>query len=389
MARNADVVVIGAGSIGTAVTYALSKAGAKVILVEAGDIAEGTSGKCDGNILVSDKMPGYDVALAKKSQDMFPKLSDELSYDVEWSQNGSLQMIENETEMAQAHEYAKGLAASEIPVRILTQQQCREDEPLMSHHVIGGLEVDCDGAVQPMALCFGYANAAKKLGAKVLNQTVVSGIERDENGRVSKVITSNGDIICENIVNSAGVWSKEIGAFVGLDIPVRPRQGHVLVSERTFKVARRKVVEFGYLMAKFQGSDYKRDVPPDVLEYAIAFVFEPTHSSNFLLGSSRRYVGFDTMAHPEVMKAQAARAIHFFPCIKNINIIRTYVGLRPSTADHFPIVSGTDVPGFYIATGHEGDGIGLAPISGEIICSLITGTPTDFDISPLDFNRFA
>lgn len=389
MTKNADVVVIGGGAIGTAILYALAKTGASVILVEAGDIAEGTSSKCDGNVLISDKMPGYDAMLAKRSQDLFPTLSDEIGYDIEWTRRGSMLMIENETEMAQAVEYGKGLADSGIPVRMMNQKEVREDEPLISPHVIGGLEVQCDGSLYPMALCYGLTLAAERLGAKVMRHTGVTAIERDGKGRVSKVVTTGGDILTGNIVNCAGIWAKEIGQMVGLQIPVESRQGQILVSEQTFPVARRKVVEFGYLMAKFQGGEYKRDVPPDVEEYGVAFVFEPTHANNFLMGSSRRFVGRDTRCHIGVMKAIANRAKHFFPIMKDIKIIRAYAGLRPYTPDHMPIVSGTDIPGFYIATGHEGDGISLSLVTAEIISGLINNRPIDMDLAPLDFGRYA
>jgi len=90
-----------------------------------------------------------------------------------------------------------------------------------------------------------------------------------------------------------------------------------------------------------------------------------------------------------VMKALAERAVHFFPVMKDINIIRAYAGLRPFMPDHFPIVSDTPVPGFYISTGHEGDGIGLSLISAEIMANIICGKKQRIDIAPLSFNRFA
>ena len=389
MPKSVDVVVIGGGVVGTAVLYALAKTGAKALLVESGDIAEGTSSKCDGNVLISDKMPGYDAMLAKRSQDMFASLSDEIGYDIEWTRKGSLNLIENETEMAQAVEYCEGLAACGIPARMLDQREVREDVPLVSPHVIGGLEVACDGSLYPMAVCFGLAAASQRLGAEIWRFAEATAIERDEAGRVSKVVTTAGSVLTRNVVNCAGVWAKEIGRMVGLDIPVEARQGQILVSEQTFPVARRKVVEFGYLMAKFQGAAYKRDVPPEVEEHGVAFVFEPTRAENFLIGSSRRFTGRDTRCHIGVMRALAARAMHFFPVMKDIKIIRGYAGLRPYTPDHMPIVSGTDVPGFYIAAGHEGDGIGLSLVTAEIISGLVRGKPADLDLTPLSFSRYA
>ncbi|MCK4682813.1 FAD-binding oxidoreductase, partial [Candidatus Bipolaricaulota bacterium] len=85
----------------------------------------------------------------------------------------------------------------------------------------------------------------------------------------------------------------------------------------------------------------------------------------------------------------ARRALRFFPTIRDIHIIRSYAGLRPHTPDHLPIVSPVPaVPGLYIAAGHEGDGIGLAPITGKLMSEMITGEPTSIATEPLKLDRF-
>jgi sarcosine oxidase subunit beta len=153
-------------------------------------------------------------------------------------------------------------------------------------------------------------------------------------------------------------------------------------------VAKRKITEFGYIMAKFEKLDYRRDVSPEMEKYGIALVFEPTAALNFIIGSSRQFVGMDTTCDPAVLKAMAQRAIRFFPVLKDIKIIRTYAGLRPYTPDHMPIISNTRIPGFYIATGHEGNGIGLSLITGKLITQMICRLKPDISVEPLRFDRF-
>jgi sarcosine oxidase subunit beta len=76
--------------------------------------------------------------------------------------------------------------------------------------------------------------------------------------------------------------------------------------------------------------------------------------------------------------------------MKNINVIRAYAGLRPYVSDHFPIISAVEeVPGFYIAAGHEGDGIGLAPLTGKLMSQLILDREPLLPIERLSFSRFA
>jgi sarcosine oxidase subunit beta len=381
-----DVAVIGAGSIGSSMAYYNAKNGASVALIDSGDIAAGTSSRCDGNILVSDKMPGFDAQFTKMSQDMFDGLAKELDYPIEWTRKGSLILIESEAEMEAAKKFCAEMVESGMPMRILNQKEVHEDEPLLADDIIGGIETACDGSLNPMAMCYAFALRAEKLGAKLMLHNPVTSVERQ--GGCYRIHTKNGEVIAKNIVNCGGVWSPVIGKMVGLDIPVQARQGQILVAEQTFQVARRKVYEFGYLMAKFQGGDYKRPVPENIERNGVAFVFEPTHANNFLIGSSRRFVGEDVTCEIDVMQAIAQRAIRFFPVIADIKVIRAYAGVRPYTPDHMPIISDTPLPGFYIATGHEGDGIGLAPITAKCISNIIAGERPPMDISHVSYSRF-
>jgi sarcosine oxidase subunit beta len=385
---HADAVVIGGGVIGTAIAYYLAQKKMAVCLVEKQAIAAGTSGKCEGDVLVCDKNPGYDCRLTKLSQDLFPQVARELDYDIKWTQKGSLLAIENEEEMAVAKTLSAQLAAEGLPVRILDRHEVHEDEPQLASDIVGGMETDCDGSLCPMSLAQGLSHGVCKLGGRILTHTTVKNINLDNRGKIERVITDNGNISTPVVVNAAGTWAPQIGAMVGVDIPVKPRQGQLLVAERTGTVARRKVMEFGYMMAKFGTGSYCRKVTPEMEKYGVAMVFEPTAAQNFLIGSSRRFVGADTASDLNVMRAIAERAIRFFPVIKDIRIIRSYAGLRPYTPDHFPIISKTEIPGFYVAAGHEGDGIGLSLITGKLISQMICGEPTEVAMEPLRLDRF-
>ncbi|MEJ2219846.1 MAG: FAD-dependent oxidoreductase [Desulfobacterales bacterium] len=386
--RSADVVVIGGGVVGTAITYFLARNNIDAILVEKGAITAGTSGRGEGDVLVCDKTPGFDSRLTRLSQDLFPQIANELDYDIGWTQKGSLLAIENEAEMEAAKTLCSQMAAEGLPVRILDKYEVHEDEPYLAPDIVGGLETDCDGSLNPMALAYGLVNGAKKLGAKVLTHRAVTGIGLDANGGVERVVTAGEEIFTRRVVNAAGVWAAEIGKLVGLDIPIKPRQGQMLVAERTFPVARRKVMEFGYMMAKFDSQGYTRQVTPEMKKYGVALVFEPTEAQNFLIGSSRRFVDMDTSCHIDVLRAMAQRAIRFFPVIKDIKVIRSYAGLRPFTPDHLPIISETEVPGFYVAAGHEGDGIGLSLITGKLISQMICDEEPAVPIDVLKLSRF-
>ena len=387
--ENYDTVVIGGGVIGTSVAYYLSKKGVKVALVERGDIASGTSGRCNGNVSIANKQPGFDTKMAYNSQSLFKELFEEIPYNFDYMQRGSIHIIESEEELSVAEEYVEKQVEDGYPMRMMDKSEIHDDEPYLAEDIVGGVEVGCTISLNPMALAFGLSLEAKRNGAVVFDYTSVTGIRVDKKGIVEAVETDKGVLTAKNVVNCAGVWAPHIGKMVGLDIPIKPRQGQLLVAEKTFPVGKRTIVEFGYTMAKFGDENYKRNIRPELENLGIAFLFEPTLSNNFLIGSSRAFVGFDTNVSVETMQGLAERAIRFFPVMKDIHVIRAYAGLRPYVEDNMPIISKVDeVPGFYIAAGHEGCGVGLAPLTGKIISQMITGEETILPIDTLSINRF-
>jgi sarcosine oxidase subunit beta len=142
-------------------------------------------------------------------------------------------------------------------------------------------------------------------------------------------------------------------------------------------------------MSKFDSINFKRNVSSLVEEQNVAFNLEYTKANNLLVGGNRLFRGFDIRTEIETLKAISERAVRFYPELADIKCIRTYSGIRPFVIDHLPIVSDVDrIPGYYIAAGHEGDGIAFAPITGRFMTQIIMGEETDFDISKLDFARF-
>lgn len=380
------MVVIGGGIIGMAIAYYTARLGLDVVVVERGEIAGGTSSRCDGNILAIDKDPGFDSQMSLTSQALVSDLVHDLDDEFEYRAPGSILVCENDEEMEAAKRWVDRQTEAGLPFRMLDQQDLRAEWPHMATDVAGGLECATDATVNPVLLTYALARTARRLGARILTFTPVTGIECTPQGDIQAVHTANGPIKTRMVVNAAGVWSKHIGRMVGLDIPVEPRKGHLLVSARTPSIGQRKVMEFGYLISKFGGT---RTVDEETEKYGVALVFEPTASQNFLIGSSREFVGYDLRVNPHVAQTIARRAIRFFPAMKDMLLLRTYTGLRPWTPDHLPIVSAVkEVPGFYIAAGHEGDGISLAAVTGKVMSELLTDAPTCIPTAPLRFERF-
>ncbi|PQZ57767.1 glycine oxidase [Bacillus sp. MYb209] len=383
--RHCDVLIIGGGIIGCSIAYYTSKYGRDVTIIEKGEFVSGTSSRCDGNILAIDKDPGFDSQMSLVSQKLVTELSEELEHSFEYRAPGSILVCESDEEMEAAQQWVNRQKEAGLPFRMLDRQDIREESPFFADDLLGGLECATDSTVNPYLLAFSLLAASKKFGTKAFNHTEVKEIKIDIDGSFI-VETTNGTFTAKQVVNAAGVWAPKIGQMLDVNIPIEPRKGHIIVASRQQHVGCRKVMEFGYLISKFGG---KRKVDALTEKYGVALVFEPTESQNFLIGSSREFVGFHTKINNEVIKCIANRAIRFYPKMADMMVIRSYAGLRPWTEDHLPIISGVEhIPNYFIAAGHEGDGISLAAVTGKVIEELLNDKETIIPIEQLRLSRF-
>jgi D-hydroxyproline dehydrogenase subunit beta len=175
------------------------------------------------------------------------------------------------------------------------------------------------------------------------------------------------------------VVDRVVAQRLGSALPVRPRRGHILVTEPVPAVIRHKVYE----------ADYVGTVVSDAAGRQCSAVVEGTAAGTVLIGSSRDVAGFSARPDPAALAEMARRAISLFPFLAAVRAIRAYTGFRPASPDHLPVI-GADpaVPGLFHATGHEGAGIGLAPATAELITALIDGARPPVDAAPFAPARF-
>lgn len=386
MTSHFDVMIIGGGIIGASIAYYTARKGLRVGLVEKYTVASGTTSKCDGNVLLIDKEPGFDSRMAIKSQALIRELAEELEMPFEFRHPGSIFLCANEEELEQAYIWVDRHNQANDGQRFfnkLTKEDLKNDSKYFSDHLTGGLECTNDSTVNPYMLTFSLINEAEKYDFTLYEHSPVTDIKKTD-AETFKIYAGEKSFTANKVINAGGIYAPEISRMLEIDLPITPRKGHILVASRTELMGTRKIQEFGYLMTKF---GRERIAPKAMNDYGIALVHEPTESQNFLMGSSREFTGFDTKVNPAVIRLIAERAIEYFPKMKDLNIIRSYAGLRPWTPDHLPIISGTDIGNYYIAAGHEGDGIGLSAITGRWMSEMVTGSLTE-DISPLSLSRF-
>lgn len=385
-ANHFEVAVIGGGIVGCAAAYYLAESGLECILIEKNDIASGTSSRCDGNVTIVDKDPGFDSHMSLVSQQLIEELYEKLDRPFEYRKLGSILVCDNDEEMQAAVDWVKTQREAGLKFNVLDQQDIRNESPFFADDIPGGLECETDSLINPYLFCYSLIDKAQSAyGLTVKTQAEVKNIVKDDSGFT--IHTANGDVRAKKVVNAAGVWAPFIGKMLGVDIPITPRKGHILVGARQQPVMMRNVMEFGYLMNKF---GRERIADERTAKHGVALVLEPTESQNFLLGSSRQFVGYDPTIDIRVVETMARRALRFFPKMDDFKIIRAYTGFRPYTEDHLPIVSAVEeIPGFYIAAGHEGDGISLATGTGKLMEEIVNGkSETIIPTEPLRYDRF-
>jgi sarcosine oxidase subunit beta len=272
---------------------------------------------------------------------------------------------EEEVEFLQ-HKAAMYVAEG-VDLRYLDRKETLALQPALANHTVGALYSPGDCLVNPLKFGLALARKARELGARIETFCSVSDIIVTGD-RVSAVVTSRGEIGTENVVNAAGAWSGEIARMAGVDLPIVPRKGEVLVSEPVPPLIRGAVLSASYLLSK--------RMPPSwgALDGTLlaGVVTSQEVRGNLLLGSTRQFVGFDRRSTYEGMRELVRQSAELIPAYRELHIIRGYSGLRPALPDGLPIIEHSpQVAGFFIATGHAGDAIALAPITGQRITQLI------------------
>lgn len=383
-----DAVVIGGGVIGSSTAYHLSKAGIKVLLLEKKGISLESSGACDGSCFIQSKKPGAALELALKSLDQYEALEKELPETIEFKRTGGMILIENENQTKFMEQYVETRKQHGVDVRIISGEKAREICPCLADDVIGASYSPLDGQVDPFRLNLGFLEGARRKGARILFGSSVAKIAIDE-GSVKYVMTDKGTKIRTDIVvNAGGVHSGEIGEMVGVKIPITPKRGQLLVTEKLPPTVPMPMLDAKYIAVKL--APYLLDeMGEEAKRLGLGLVIEQTRSGTVLAGSTRELVGYDTGVTFEGMCAIARNTVRYFPRLSQFAVIRAFSGLRPSTPDGYPILGPTaKVKGFFVAAGHEGDGIALAPISGRVISEFIVQGKSSFPVGEFSPDRF-
>ncbi len=375
-------MIVGAGVVGAACAYYAARSGLSVAVVDRGPVAGGTTGAGEGNLLVSDKEAGPELDLALLSTGLWRELAEALPPEdaIEYELKGGLVIAPDETALTALRAFAAGQRAAGVTAHEIPADGLRDLEPHLAPGLAGGFHYPQDAQVQPALAAAALLRAARRGGTAVRLGEEVTAVLTDARGAVRGVRTPRGDVHAPAVVNATGTWGGRFAALAGVDLPVLPRRGFVLVTEPLpARLIRHKVY----------AADYIADVASGSADLQSSAVVEGTPAGPVLIGATRERVGFDRTLSTEALRRLAAQATALFPVLADVHAIRTYCGFRPYLPDHLPAI-GPDprVPGLHHACGHEGAGIGLAPATALLVTAALTDTPPPLPPTPFRPNRF-
>ncbi len=369
MEKKTDVVIIGGGVSGCSLAYNLAKRGVSVVVFEKRYLSSGATGACGAGIR-QQWSTRENTDLAIKSVKIFEQLGKELGEDIELRQGGYLIAVHNEKDMKQALKNVKMQKSLGLKVDILTPEKINDIVPILDvkgMKAIGATFCPTDGHANPFKTNFAYANAAKRLGAKIYTYTEVKGIKKNKK-EICSVITEKGTVKTKIVVNAAGVWSKIIAEMVGINLPNIPFRKEIMVTERIRPVFEAMVISFkdGIYFSQQKEGQILGGIP--IPEERSGYITIPT---------------FEFMQH------MAKTLTRYAPILKHVNMLRHWTGFYDVTPDARPILGETEeLKGFIQCNGFSGHGFMLSPMVAKILADFIVDGKRPDILEHLNLKRF-
>jgi glycine/D-amino acid oxidase-like deaminating enzyme len=366
--RAPDAIVVGGGIVGAACARELALAGLAVTLVEAEFVGGGATAAGMGHIVVMDDSPAQ-LHLTALSRALLDELAPALPDSVEHDRCGTLWVAEDADQLAAARLKASVYAAASVEAGVVDEAGLRRLEPALRQGLAGGLLVPGDGVVYPPALARWLAEDARRHGTELREGEPVAALD----GR--SVTTARGRLEAGLVVNAAGAAAPLLTA----GLPIVPRRGHLVITDRHPGFCRHQVLELGYLASAHASTGA-----------SVAFNVQPRVTGQVLIGSSRELVGWDRTPNRSLLGRMLRRAGEFMPALAGLSALRSWIGFRPATPDNLPLIGPWGrAEGLWIAAGHEGLGITTALGTARLLGDLILGRTPSLDPAPFMPDRLA
>ena len=364
---NADVIIIGAGAIGTACAYFLSRRGVKVLVLERHHLCAGASGATASMISFggTSNTPEALRPLNIESHRLIKELEKDVDKPLEMIHGGTLYVAKSEPEVREIQPFYEDLHERGIDCEFLNGPEARQFEPLLGPSVAGAVYNPVNYHVNPYRLCEGYLSAALHRNGRVEYGVRVHEVKvRD--GKIDRVVTDKGDYHADRVVVASGAHTPQILSAFDIEIPIVPARGQVIVTEACASMTHRTLIFLDHLYLK------------------------QTASGNFYIGSHTEFVGFENRITLDKIAIYTQALFKAVPVLGRIRALRFFVGFRPICTDNLPIIGPVpDCPRLIIASGHGRSGMCYSAVTGKLVSELIADGKTGLPIDAFSVDRFS
>jgi len=362
--RTYDVIVVGAGSIGTPAAWSIARSGLSVLVLERlASPGQGSNKAAIGGIRATHSEPSK-IRICLRSLEIASTWQETYGDDIEWRTGGYSFVAHAERE----REMLKGLIASQqrsgLDIDWYEADELLARIPVLNpSDLLGGTFSPGDGFCSPLLLGHAMYEQAKSAGAEFRFGDTVTSIAV-EKGRVRGVVTESGRFDSPMVVNAAGAWAGEIGRMIGLDHPITPDSHEGGVTEP---------------VARFLGPMVVDIRPSEAAANCYFFQLE-TGQILFSLTPKPLNPGHDCRSTSEFLPTVSRRMIALVPRLANLRVRRIWRGLYPMSPDGAPLVGWSrEIDGYFMAIGMCGHGFMLGPGLGEVIDRVVRDDCTEDD----------
>lgn len=377
-----SVIIIGSGIVGAATAYFLNARGVAVRLLDASAPAAEATGAADGAVSVASKRPGPMMTAALKGVALYGELADMGLFAGAFKRRSTFIVAASDEECTVLEAHSAALASAGVKVETLAGSRLRQIFPALSQSARMAVEVHGEGHAIGYQIVHRLLTAA---GIVVERDTDVKALRLAEDGRrIAAVETNRGSFSADKVVVTAGTGS---AALIGLSNVLTPRKGQLLVTERApgLNASMPGAIMSGrYLLSK--GSQKAGHAPPP---RGLGLVIDPLVTGQFLIGGTREDFGKRETNDIDAVSRILADAVALVPDLARLRLLRSFAGVRTAVVDGLPLIGRLpDLENGFVATGFEGDGICLGPITGKAMAQLICGEVPALDLSSFDPARF-
>lgn len=374
---SADVIIIGAGVVGGAIAYYLSKMGKSVIILEQDEVASGASGGNNGQISIIDREPGVELDWAAQSMMLYKGYEDAGEFETDLEITGGLALFYSEEEIEIARKVVSKYSALGYDCSILIGDEIKKQEPNINTEVVmGAAYCGEEGRLNPFTITIGLIDCAVARGARLYQKTKVLDFVLDGD-RIKEVVTDKGRFRGDTVVVATGAWTRELMSMLGLDYKIFYGRGTLMVTNPIEPCVRGPIVPGCFAIGTLYEGDWN-----------LLGLTQHKNGTITIGQDTRAVTNYDKgVSYDGTIGLAKAFAKHF-PTLKDLDIVRVWSAVTPHVEDSLPIYGYSGkYPNIFIAAGLKG-ALTIAPAAGLMAAKIIMGETDDNLVADYSPTRF-